>query len=263
MRTEAQLEIVWDGSVRGLSEHRVSLAAFGPAMTQLLAATRRIASQLIQNAHEASDKGRLVKAATHIDIELARVKEGSSGFESVLTFDAPGGQAVMFDRFVEDVGTELMDCIEYEARGVYKNAAVRRYLAYLPEGLTKQTYRLQKDGREIRSFEIGEMKLPEEVSSQPLVLLQALGSVIGIGFEPGRPEVRVKGDGVTVTATANDKQIEKAIHFRGSEVFALAVASPEGTRLISLKTAEEREERRNKATEAIFEKWRGAFEALA
>ncbi len=262
MRTETQLDILWDGSVRGLKEHRVSLTEFGPAMTQLLLATRRITSQILLNALEATEVGRLANAAKHMDIELVGVKQGSSGFESILAFDAPDKQDSLFGRLVEDVGSELMEAIRLESEGVYRNAAVRKYLALLPKGLERQSYRLHENGREIKKVEVGRMRLPA-VAVPPPALLQTIGSVVGVGFEPGKPEVRIKGEGVAFSAMADERQIEKALSSRGQEVSALAVASEAGTRLVALKTAEEREARRGKAAAAIFSKWRGAFEALA
>ena len=262
MRTETQLDIVWEGSVRGLTQHRVSLTEFGPAMTQLLVATRRITSQILLNAHEATEVGRLANAAKHMDIELVSVKEGSSGFESVLAFETPDNQDLLFGRLVEDVGSELMEAVRLESEGVYRNSAVRKYLALLPKGLEHQSYRLHDNGREIKRVEVGAMRLPA-IPIPSAALLQATGNVVGVGFEPGKPEVRIKGEGVTFTATASERQIEKALKSRGQEVSALAVASEAGSRLIALKTADEREARRGKAAAAVFSKWQGAFKALA
>jgi hypothetical protein len=51
------------------------------------------------------------------------------------------------------------------------------------------------------------------------------GQVIGVGFEPGRLEVRLKTDGQILTCAATPEQVEGALTLRGREVRALIVRS--------------------------------------
>jgi hypothetical protein len=263
MAEQVQLDITWDGPVSGLAEHRLSLSAFGPALEKLLMAAKRIASNLVTNAGEPSETGRLAKLAHAIDIEVKGVKEGSSGIASLLTFDAPVSyQPTLFGSLPERTGTELLDAIQAESQGQFRNNLVRHFLRALPPGLSKQNYRLYEGNRIIREVQLGQVKLPEGMLDLPY-LEEVVGMVTGVGFDPGRDEVRIRTDNAThVTAIAVSEQVENALTLRHEKVRALLLHSEIGSKLLTL---EDNDARRPAYSEEkyIFDRWDAAFRVLA
>jgi hypothetical protein len=262
MAARTELEITWDGPIRGLDAHRVSLTAFGPALDLLMKAARRIASQRLTDALEHADTGRLASSAKNLDIEITGVREGSAGFSTLITFEPPNSsQATLFNELPERVGVELLEAIESEARGDHRSAAVRNYLRALPRELTKQVYNLHENGREIRRVDIGALALPDQEEALP-AFIEAEGRISGVGFDPGRWEVKVKGEeGAQVIASATQAQVDTALEMRSQNMRVLALTSAAGTKLLVLETEEMG--RKRASLEDIFDKWDEAFRALA
>ena len=262
MTAQTQLKITWDGSVKGLEQHRVSLEAFGGALALLVAAARRIASNLLSNAAEPAQSGRLAAAAKNIDILITETVKGSGGFETVLEFDlGVFGQAELFNRLPENVGIELLAAIEAESAGTERNQAVRRYLQALPSGLTFQHYNLHENGRSIKDVKVGKMDLPKLLAEPLPAFVPVDGRVTGVGFEP-RWEVKVRGEnGNQVTAVANEKQVNQALALRSEPVRALALTSEAGSRLLMLEQGEAARPKSNIVD--IFDRWDATFRALA
>lgn len=263
MAEQVQLDITWDGPVNGLADHRLSLTAFGPALEKLLAAAKRIASDLVTKAAIPSETGRLAKLAHAIDIEVTGIKEGSAGPACLLTFDAPVRyQNSLFGSLPERTGVELLEAIEAESEGQMRNNLVRNFLRALPPALSKQNYRLHEGNRLIKEVKFGQLDLAEGMVSLPY-LQEVTGMVTGVGFDPGRDEVRIKTDDAThVTALAVVDQVEKALSLRHEKVRALLLHSEVGAKLLTLTDSESQrpvfsEER------YIFEQWDHAFKVLA
>lgn len=258
------LRVVWDGAVPGLSEHHVSISQFGPALTQLVAAARRIASNNVTAALEPADTGRLANTAKNLDIQIVEVIEGSGGFAMEITFDSPGQQDSLFETMAEKVGLELLESIEAESKGILKNAAVRRYLQALPRGLTRQSYSLTDKRGVVREVQLGNVTLAPPVQDLPS-LVEISGRVAGVGFPPGTTEVKIKAEGVVqMTASATEKQVARALQLRSGEVRSLAVSSADGLRLLVLEPSEfSRSARAARANQAIFDKWSETFQELA
>lgn len=263
MAANVQLDITWDGPVSGLAEHRLSLHVFGPALNQLLMAVQRIASNIVMNAVEPSETGRLAKAAHGLDIQLSGVVQGSSGVATCLTFDAPVSfQPDLFYSLPERTGIELMDAIEAESRSEYRNIGVRNFLKLLPPSLTRQHYKLHENGRIIRELPLGQVHLPEGMLALPY-LEEIVGMVSGVGFEPGRTEVRLKpDDAAQVVAVALPTQVDKALDMRREKVRALLLQTQVGAKLLTL---EDNESKRSALSEEeyIFARWDNAFQELA
>jgi hypothetical protein len=235
---------------------------FGPALDLLMKAARRIASQKLTDALEPVDRGRLAASAKNLDIEITGVKEGSSGFSTLITFEAPDtSQVLLFSQLPEHVGLELLEAIESEAKGNHRNTAVRNYLKSLPKQLTKQVYNLHENGRAIRRVDIGSVSLPEQESPLP-AFIKAQGKISGVGFEPGRWEVKVKGEeGTQVTALATETQVNRALEMRAQPVRLLALSSAAGTKVLVIENEEVRTNRPSLSD--IFDKWDATFRALA
>jgi len=262
MTARTELEIVWDGPIKGLAEHRVSLTMFGEALDLLMKAARRIASQKLTDALEPAVTGRLATEAKKLDIEIAGIKKGSGGFSTLITFETPDtSQTLLFNQLPELVGMELLEAIEQEAQGNLRNTAVRKYLRSLPKELTRQSYNLHENGRSIRSVDLSHVSLPEQEDPLPC-FIATRGKISGVGFDPGRWEVKVKGEeGTQVVAIATEDQVSKALEMRPQEVHVLAVSSAAGNHLIVLENEAMRN--RRPTLEDLFDKWDETFRALA
>ena len=263
MAARTELKIVWDGPVKGLDVHRVSLTKFGPALGLLMTAARRIASQKLQDAAEPTRVGRLLKAAENLDIELGETVKGSGGFATVITFEAPDtAQSLMFNQIPELVGKELLESIKSEASGTHRNSHVRNYLRSLPKELTRQDYDLHENGRSILHVELRSVSLPEEINEPLPELRKMRGRVTGVGFDPGRFEVKIRGeDGSQVTAFSTEAQVLDALAMRAGEVDALTLASADGNKLIMLEN--EFKQTKRPTLDDIFLKWGDTYRALA
>jgi hypothetical protein len=260
-----QLDIVWEGDAPGLQEHRLSLGAFGNALTSLLAALRRIATNIVGDAveGETAEVGRFANAARQLDIQIEAIKGNSSGLAGVVSIHTPQSQTMrLFDDLPEAAGTQLLDAVESEGKGVLKNSAVRRYLRDLPVGVFTQTYVLHHNGRELKRVVLGSMTISDLLSDLPY-LSEIHGRVVGVGFEPGKNEVRIKcDDGHQVTLAASALHVDNALKFRSSPVKALAIIQESASRLLRLQeetigwSIPSREE-------AVFQKWDGLLRRLS
>lgn len=266
----ARLKIQWDGDVRGLAEHRLSLAAFGDSLSYLLRALRRIATQLVSNAVGAEMPkrgGRWAELARHLDIEIARLEEGSAGISALVTFEQPPQPELPFILDLADRATnELLESIETESKHVPRNWAVRTYLASLPKGVNKQLYELYPNGaaEPSKRVVIGHVELPDIPLDLPS-FLELEGDLIGVGFDPGRSEVRLKGEASTVALDANEQQVNTALNMRNRTIRVLGVQDGKRARLLRITLASSA---RYKVTpeaveENIYRKWSGVFARLS
>lgn len=261
-----RLEIVWDGTVPGLTEHRLSLDAFGPALKELLSAVRRIASDLEMQARGpgGGGRGRLARQASNLDIQIETV-QGNSPVRlaaSVVPIEAP--DRPLIDDLPERALDMFIDDLQREARGIPAHYRVRRFLEVLPKGLTQQTYvALNHDGAVRRSADIGAVTIADPRRAPHLVELE--GVVVGVGFEPGRNEVKVRAaSGELMTFSASESLVGRALELRLQHVNVLAVHD-ESTRvrLLRVATTEKRPPTPDQRLEAIVAKWGGLLTRLA
>ena len=156
---------------------------------------------------------------------------------------------------------KFLDAVELERQGILTNASVRQYLQSLPRGLSKQTYRVERDGTPLREIVFGEVRLPPSPLDVPY-LAEYVGAIVGVGFEPGESEVRIQTQTTLVTLTATAHQVETALTLRSLLVRGIAVVNGTSRRLLNLQEANlpiARETRER----AIFERWNGALARLA
>jgi hypothetical protein len=235
---DKKLEIIWQGNVPGLAEHRLSLDAFGEALKQLVTAYRRIASNLLAEAD--SSTGRLHNLAYQFDLQLEQIKEGSAGIVAACVINAEPGifGDDLVDHWTTRAADTLLTDIEAEAHGELRNAVVRKYLRTLPEGVTGQLYTLSENGRHRRDVSIGSMSLPEGPTEMP-VLHERTYAIVGVGFDPGDSFVRLKGADETVNCDATPEQVAKALELRFGSVRAMIVRQGRKARLIRIRKAGE------------------------
>jgi hypothetical protein len=262
----AQLRIRWDGDVKGLAEHRISLAAFGQPLAYLLQALRRIATQMVSNAVDAEHPkfGRFTNQARQLDIELAKMEEGSGGFDALVSFSQPSDELSLFWDVPERATIELLDSIDQERQRIPRNSAVRRYLASLPREVHKQLYEFHENGHVKKRVEFGDIDVAEVPPDLPS-LVQYEGSIVGVGFEPGRSEVRIKSDTAMPSLDATDAQVEEALKMRRTKIRVLGVHDGKRARLLKIARARDPQFKVTPETieEHIFQRWAVAFEKLS
>lgn len=257
-----ELKIKWEGVAPGLPEKRLSLSAFGEPLTTLLAALRRIATNLVGDALEEKNIGRFANAARQLDIELTDLVKESSGFDSVITLTPMAGDNLkLFDDLAQNASIQLLDAIDSERQGNLKNASVRKYLRMLPLGITRQTYLLHSNGTTLRHISFGTMDISVLPPDLPFVATY-VGKVVGVGFEPGKPEVRIKTDTTTVALASTTKQVDAALELRYSTVKAVAVVQGNAHRLLILQDSHLPIHRSTRDA-MIFQKWAGVLKRLA
>lgn len=234
-----RLRIVWDGDAPGLAAHHLSVGAFGPALSLLLTALRRTASAIVRQAIGDPDYGakggRLAKDAELLDLEIKELGEGSLDMVAVCTHPAPPSQSDLFGDLPDRTAAEVLASIEAESRGELRNVQVRKFLRSMPKGVTGQKYLRYKGDKLVQEVVIGEVKLADEASFDLPYLLEVRGDVVGVGFEPGRPEVRLRFGDRQVTCTATPSQVQAAIGLRGARVHALAVTRGNAPRLLWIR----------------------------
>lgn len=224
---------------------------------------RRIATNLVGDALEDKNIGRFASAARQLDIELSDLVKESSGIDSLITLTppTPGENLELFQNLPENVGMQLLDAIDSERRGILKNARVRQYLRALPLGITQQSYWLHENGRILREVSFGAMDISILPPDLPYIV-HCVGKVVGVGFEPGRPEVRVKTETATVTLSATSQQVDRALDLRYSSVTAVTVVQGTAHRLLILQ-ASHLPIYRSTRDAAVFDRWRGVLQRLA
>lgn len=250
---ETQLKILWDGDAPGLAEHRLSLAEFGPALIRLLGAMRRIASGIVTQAHEGSGKnqrgGRLAKLASQLDLEVTSVEEGSLGLVMACVLRlAPGQSAEPMDSLADQTCAEFLSAVEQESSGQLRNGMVREYLRALPKGVTSQLYTVRRSDGVDQTVEIKHVAIAKLPADAP-GLSEFDANIVGVGFEPGRLEVRLlelKGRHL-LTCSATQALVERALALRSQPVRALMVTTPDPAkghskvRLLRIRPAEDAE----------------------
>ena len=259
---DVKLQIQFEGTAPGLAEHRLSLGAFSKALEQLLATYRRIASGLITNALEEPgygiSGGKYAKEAERLDLEIEAITEGSTGLEILCTSRlGVGDNLQLFAGLALDTSRQMLDYIEAESRGQPRHVAARKFLAALPPGVSGQRYRLLHNGKCDKEVTIGEFAVLELPRPGPH-LESFVGFVVGVGFEPGKAEVRLKHLSTErqVTCSATPEQVGAAIRLRDLQADAMILAGQK-CRLLWLRPSEPgwepppAEER----TKMVLDKW--------
>lgn len=257
-----EIKIRWEGTAPGLPEGRLSLSAFGEPLNNFLSALRRIASNMVSQAVEEKTKGRLASAAKQIDIEITELVKASSGVETMVTWVPPIGMThPLFSDLPERAATELFDAIDAERQGSVRNTAVRNYLSSLPQGISKQSYSLSRDGKQLRDISFGIADLADTTVDLPY-LKKRSGRVVGVGFEPGKTEIRVQTiDGVERMA-ATAKQVESALELRTAIIEITTVVIGGSQKLLALHSTHDSAPP-PKREAAIYERWNDLLQRLA
>lgn len=264
-----KITIRFDGTTQGLSEGRLSLGKFLPALEELLTALRRIGSNIVVAATEQSERGskggRLAKDAAVLDLEIESVSHNCLTIEMVSTaHPRPGENQLLFNDLPELAGEELLASLDAESKGKMRNARVREYFAALPAGISKQRYALQVDGQERRTVEITDIKASIETGTLP-GLREFVTKLEGVIF--AKPQLRLRESGGNAQwYSASAEQIETVLAHRGVSMRVLVVFGaatiPKILRLsvgdAALEPASHEVRRRR-----LFRDWSGVLKRLA
>ncbi len=261
---ETQLKIIWDGDAPGLAQHRLSLAEFGLALNRMLIAMRRIASGLVTQASEGDAGlrgGRLAKVASQLDLEITGVEQGSLGLTMACVLRlAPEQSSDSLRSLADQTCAEFVTAVEYESAGRLRNGMVREYLRSLPVGVKSQSYCVQRsDGSAVRT-QVGAVTLAELPTDAP-ALDEVVASVMGVSFDPARPEVRLQDPKTkrTVVCSATAPLVEQAVSLRSTPVRALMVQAAGKLRLLRLRSADVSMEQSHQTADTrgalLWERW--------
>lgn len=258
------LRIVWDGDVPGLEERRLSLAHFERALRELLSAIRRIGSDLERDAwptRDVSYAGRLTREASNIDVQLVSVTGNSPVTVEFAVVDLKPPQQ---RRLIEALGDRAVDRflhdLRMEAAGTAAHHRVRSFLRALPDGLSRQQYVQTRSDGTTQQVELGAVRVPESPESPHLV--DVIGEIVGVGFEPGRNEVKLKAfTGETITMSATPEQVDAAIQTRGAEIAVLGVV--QGSRIRLLRLGAGRQLSADERLAHVFGTWNSVLARLA
>lgn len=263
-----EFDILFDGEVRGLRHHRLSIAAFGPALTELQKALMRTAQAIIRR-EQAKRSGRFGRLPRQLDLELVGVTDGCARLHFAVTRKVdPRDSAVWLETLPQQALQELCEDIGKEAAGGDANEAARAYLNKLPDGLNRQRYVARVDGTTVAEVEFSSME--DIIAPDHLVggLLRVEATLVGVGFEPGEPyvRVRVEGDDHDWSVQATQSQVDRAITLRGQLIHLAAVkgASPKAKyRLIWLRAQALEVPDGEGRLELINERWHRVMKRLA
>jgi hypothetical protein len=224
------LHIRWDGDIPGVSQHRLSLSTWLEPLQFLLKGVKRTASLIATDALDDSERGlrggRYAKAAEHIDLEIASIRDGCVQVDFVVTGGEPDEQLGLFPHLPADLPAlavaKILDDIEHESHGRMRNALIRRYLQALPSSISHHSYELMQDGKRVRRVDVDvrETKLPEAPAELP-GLRRVHGRVLGVSFEP--LAVTLKSDSAKLTCMATQAQVDDAIRWHAGNVVAMCV----------------------------------------
>jgi len=247
-----------------LSEHRLSLGAFGPALRELESAVKRTASGMLRDATDGEygkKGGRYHKVAEALDVQLAGIEGGSLTTTFVLALQfVLGQQTPLFDLVTRETALRFVRDVKDEGHGQPRNSGVRKFLEALPD-LTRHKYEVLQDGETIESAELGKLEIAIVPGRLPS-FLEIVGFVVSVGFAPGPPEIKLRREGRTLRVRATPAQVDAALAFRGAEVRALAIDEEGGPRLLRLDAVQAGINQFDELV-VVFERWDGLLKRLA
>jgi hypothetical protein len=236
---DAKLMIVWDGKVPGLADHRLSLAAFGQPLKELVYAIRRVASDLEREAKgrlaSGLGVGRNTKDASLLDVQVITIRGNSPVTVECSIVPMAQPQYPLLETLSDRAMLRLLEDIEMETSGRPAHFKVRQFVKSLPEGLEAQRYTAFCTSGETRTVDVGAIRLAQEPPALAH-LTEFHGGIASLNFERRTISFRtVLGDAVNCSAT--DEQISEAIKIRELPVLVLAVTDGhQQTRLLRLLT---------------------------
>lgn len=240
---EVRLLLRFEGDTPSLRSHRLSIDEFGEPLRQLLVAYRRIASALVSEAvgdpEYGKAGGKYAEQAKVIDLEIDRITHDSPVEVDLVcrVSTPPSATYPLFQNgLLVRAGEVLIRSLDAESKGELRNAAVRKFLKSLPENIKQQDYELWQGDERLDGATIIDLSLSNlpDIPSLPY-LERIVGTVVGVGFEPGPIEVRIR-DGATIALmSATSPQVEASLKLRGAPVIAMIVRKGNTARLLWIR----------------------------
>ena len=233
----------FEGETPSLKAHRLSIAEFAEPLRQLLVAYRRIASALISEAvgdpEYGKAGGKYAEQAKIIDLEIDQLRHESPVEVDLVcrVSTPPSATYPLFQNgLLVRAGQVLIRSLDAEGKGELQNAAVRKFLKSLPENIKKQDYELWQGDQKVDATTISDLNLSVLPDIPFLPYLERItGTIVGVGFEPGPSEVRIR-DGVSTTVlSATPAQVEASLSLRGEPIIAMVVRRGGTARLIWIR----------------------------
>lgn len=271
MRDEIVLKIVLEGSGPGLEAGRLSLSAFHNAFRDLLRAYRGIATSIILAA-DSDDvnvraQGRKPRLAEHMDLEIDSITHQSPSAIRLVCAVPEVRSNQTNELFATDVvrrtARELLESVDAEAVGRPRNKYIRRYLAALPSGTTRQVYEVYEGGMLVRALSVTSVNLP----SPTLVgagIVRFDGRVVGVHFPPDAGEVRILVGDDIIALKASDKLVEQAIALRNVPVSGVGTNKGGKFTLLWIRQTDTGERLPKEARNRLYgDRWAGVLKLLA
>ncbi len=237
MADEVELRIVLKGTDGVEDGATLSLRLFGKALVALSKAAQSVAGGIVSKRHPSSGRGRLPDAARNFDVRLVSFRQGSTDICCALRDSGPTAHLPYKDDLPELVSVQLVHCIEQESRGERTNAAVRKFVEALPQGVSSHHYEVRKGGELLMETTIERTKAKDEHAPKPR-LRSLEGRVASVGFEDGHSFVAIRVGTRTVRATATRDLVDSAVALRSSPVVsALLLDAGPSTRWIRISPA--------------------------
>ncbi len=262
-----QLTITYDGDSEALREHRLSIGEMGAALVQLLSALRRTATGMARDAgmdeNYGAKGGRLSDVAKGLDLQITDIRDGCVNLDFACVQQLqPSETGDLW--LTAGAITRVLEDLEEEAKGVPRNAAVRKYLEALPPYVTKQVYVARSNGEVLREVSIGDVTIAQLPASLPRVL-RFTGRLARVFFDPGTEKVSIRTAETArvMTLDASPALVERALELRQGDVVATVLTGAKN-RLLRIDAADapagsESAER----LRYISTRWAGALAKLA
>lgn len=254
-RVSVELSAIFEGTEPGLAEGRLSMSAFGEPLRLLLIALQRTASAILSSADdpEYGGKGGQYKAeARLLDLELKAIAEGSAGVVFICTGRVPPGGQLTIAHSVPEVferydlpalaAARLLQDIDAERTGRPRNAAVRRYLASVPPGVTSQRYTAKAGVEVLGDIRFESIKLADTPEDSPR-LVRIAGRIATVSFDASAPQILLRSPSRQVRCSVTQEQLTSALALRGEQVVAAVLHGPREPRLVWIRSARDTMER--------------------
>lgn len=217
-----ELRITWSGTDFGLSEHQLSLGAFGGPLLSLYRCVRRsVSNELTKAGADPTKGGRLASGAGDVDLRLTAVHPNCvSPILRVVRSESLANSNLMFDPALERGVRNIIEDIRRESRGTPANNGIREFLREIPVGV-RQRFAAWRDDIELDFVDVDApnlIVLPKPPGRTQVVTAELLG----IGFPPGKAYVRLRtSDGAIRDCSCREETLSEAWELRGQTVRTL------------------------------------------
>lgn len=239
MTAPIEFRVRYNGPVLGLSNHRLSLAAFRIPLAKLLQALRQTADSV----KHGNDRNRTGKFGKLFDLQLIQISDGCAN--ALFALVATKTDEITDEELVE-LSTATIDRFINDLKAEWRTSAprdtgIRKYLQSLPEGVITQEYEGTINGKTINKTVlstkvVAKPDMDEDFRRTAPRLRQVLCKIVAIRFaaKDGRITLRTPA-GETFTCHAATRLLDLATQAYKSPLVAQILVRQDMNRLISLR----------------------------